>query len=65
MVLLSNIIFDKIVELVEGARGEMDGWDLDVENMEGHRVRIGEGGFFMLRKSLHETIFSIQIEGRD
>jgi len=35
MVLLSNIIFDKIVELVEGARGEMDGWDLDVDNMEG------------------------------
>ena len=61
----TNIIFDKIVELVEGACGEMGGWDLDVENLEGIRVRIGEGGFFMLRKSLHEPIISLQIEGTD
>lgn len=63
----TNIIFDKIVKLVKGACAceEMDGWDLDVENLEGIRVRTGEGGFFMLRKSLHEPIISLQIEGTD
>lgn len=38
-------------------------WELDVENLEGVRVRVGtDGSFFMLRKSLHDPIISLQIE---
>jgi phosphomannomutase len=42
-------------------------WELDTENLEGIRVRFGkdraDGQFFMLRKSLHDPIISLQIEG--
>lgn len=39
-------------------------WELDVENLEGIRVRTGnDGGFFMLRKSLHDPVLSLQVEG--
>lgn len=38
-------------------------WSLDRDNLEGVRVRIGNGGFFMLRKSLHDPLISLQLEG--
>lgn len=38
------------------------GWSLDMDNLEGIRVRLGDGQFFMLRKSLHDPIISLQIE---
>jgi phosphomannomutase len=38
------------------------GWEVDRQNLEGIRVRVGEGQFFMLRKSLHDPIVSLQIE---
>ena len=38
-------------------------WTLDDENLEGIRVRTGNGGFFMLRKSLHDPVISLQVEG--
>ena len=59
----TNLIFDKIVKLVENACAVGEGWELDSDNLEGVRVRIGQGGFFMLRKSLHDPIISLQIEG--
>ena len=37
-------------------------WILDEENLEGIRVRLGNGQFFMLRKSLHDPLVSLQIE---
>eukprot|EP00980_Cylindrotheca_fusiformis_P011005 scaffold2526_cov131-Cylindrotheca_fusiformis.AAC.21 len=38
-------------------------WKLDKNNLEGVRVSTGEdGGFFMLRKSLHDPVLSLQIE---
>ena len=37
-------------------------WVLDRENLEGVRVRIGNGGFFMLRMSLHDPLISLQLE---
>ena len=38
-------------------------WTIDQENLEGIRVSTGDdGGFFMLRKSLHDPIISLQIE---
>jgi phosphomannomutase len=38
-------------------------WSLDEDNLEGIRVRTGKGGFFMLRKSLHDPVISLQVEG--
>jgi phosphomannomutase len=40
-------------------------WSLDTENLEGIRVRTGHGGFFMLRKSLHDPLISLQVEAND
>jgi phosphomannomutase len=42
-------------------------WMVDEENLEGMRVRtmMSPGGFFMLRKSLHDPLISMQIEGED
>ena len=57
----TNKIFEKIANLVENA--SIGGWVVDDENLEGIRVRIGSGGFFMLRKSLHDPIISLQLEG--
>lgn len=42
----------------------VEAWQVDNENLEGIRVRTGNDGFFMLRKSLHDPILSVQIEGR-
>lgn len=39
-------------------------WHIDEDNLEGIRVRTGtDGGFFMLRKSLHDPVISLQVEG--
>ena len=37
-------------------------WSIDTDNLEGIRVRVGGGQFFMLRKSLHDPIISLQLE---
>mmetsp|Transcript_63369 Transcript_63369/g.76177 ORF Transcript_63369/g.76177 Transcript_63369/m.76177 type:complete len:475 (+) Transcript_63369:1131-2555(+) len=41
------------------------GWKLDEDNLEGIRIRTTNihGGFFMLRKSLHDPVISLQVEG--
>jgi phosphomannomutase len=39
-------------------------WQVDRLNLEGIRVRLGDGPFFMMRKSLHDPIISVQIEAR-
>mmetsp|Transcript_21976 Transcript_21976/g.36375 ORF Transcript_21976/g.36375 Transcript_21976/m.36375 type:complete len:419 (-) Transcript_21976:99-1355(-) len=39
-------------------------WTVDANNLEGLRVRTdANGGFFMVRKSLHDPVISVQIEG--
>ena len=47
-------------------RDATSGWSVDEDNLEGIRVRVrvgtAEGQFFMLRKSLHDPILSLQIE---
>lgn len=56
-------MFSNISILVEDLCTAADNdWSLDTDNLEGVRVRIGEGGFFMLRKSLHDPIISLQVE---
>jgi phosphomannomutase len=63
-------VFDFCALAIEQAAMKNDSsntWELDAENLEGIRVRFGQdrrdGQFFMLRKSLHDPIISLQIEG--
>lgn len=59
----TNLLFDQMQSLIQKACDCENIWELDEDNLEGIRVRIGNGGFFMLRKSLHDPIISLQIEG--
>lgn len=58
-------IFDIIAKEIED-RCHQDifvDWTLDVDNLEGIRVTVGDdGSFFMLRKSLHDPVLCLQIE---
>ena len=61
----TTLLFDLICDEVLARCISNDlSWSLDTENLEGIRVRttLTAGGFFMLRKSLHDPIISLQIE---
>ena len=56
-------VFDHAAKLIEEGCRAISGWSLDTENLEGIRVTVGDdGSFFMLRKSLHDPVLSLQIE---
>ena len=56
-------IFEMGARIIEDSCAERSlSWNLDGGNLEGVRVRTGSGGFFMLRKSLHDPLISLQIE---
>ena len=58
--------FSNLQSLVEKECANRSDWVLDEENLEGVRVRTSTTtGFFMLRKSLHDPILSLQVEGKD
>jgi len=60
----TNRMFDSIANDIARATSSQKGWELDQENLEGIRVRNGsDGSFFMLRKSLHDPVISLQVEG--
>lgn len=40
----------------------VDNWSIDNDNLEGIRIRVGKGQFFMIRKSLHDPVISLQLE---
>ena len=46
----------------ESSDGPEQTWSIDTDNLEGIRVRVGDGQFFMLRKSLHDPVISLQLE---
>jgi len=57
-------IFNDLANDITMAASFTEGWELDRENLEGVRVRNGtDGSFFMLRKSLHDPVISLQVEG--
>lgn len=68
----TSMIYDRSIKLLQNAcRQEettgtfISSWSLDEENLEGIRARTGDdGGFFMLRKSLHDPLLSLQVEGK-
>jgi phosphomannomutase len=58
-----HVLFDYVALGIEARCAESDNWTIDKENLEGLRVSFGDdGGFFMLRKSLHDPVLSLQIE---
>lgn len=54
--------FDCAAFAIEENCSENSNWTIDKENLEGLRVSTGDGGFFMLRKSLHDPVVIIQVE---
>lgn len=60
----TTTVFDRAVREIEDMCSTMETWDLDNDNLEGIRVRIGGGGFFMFRKSLHDPLVSLQVEAQ-
>lgn len=56
--------FQAFQTMIEEGSDRIDGWEVDTDNLEGIRVRTGDnGGFFMLRVSLHDPVISLQVEG--
>lgn len=55
-------VFDECIDMIAQKCQSNDQWTIDEDNLEGIRVRLGNGQFFMLRKSLHDPIISLQIE---
>jgi len=55
-------IFKQATQSLKEKCDGMDDWSLDEKNLEGVRVRLSSGGFFMLRQSLHDPVISMQVE---
>lgn len=59
----TSLLFDYAALEIEARCSSIPGWSLDRENLEGIRLSSGsEGSFFMLRKSLHDPVLSLQVE---
>jgi phosphomannomutase len=60
----TDYIYRVLLPCIQDGCSGIKGWELDKENLEGIRVTVGiDGSFFMLRKSLHDPILSLQVEG--
>lgn len=58
----TTAVFESVSKaLKEKCSGEEE-WTLDEDNLEGVRVRLSSGGFFMIRQSLHDPVISLQVE---
>ncbi|KAL3822184.1 hypothetical protein ACHAXA_008200 [Cyclostephanos tholiformis] len=55
-------IFERVTRSLMEKCDCVDEWSLDEENLEGVRVRLSTGGFFMIRQSLHDPVMSMQVE---
>jgi phosphomannomutase len=56
-------LFDLIALDIEAYCEEQSEWSVDRSNLEGIRVSTGiDGGFFLLRKSLHDPVLCLQVE---
>jgi len=63
-ILSTERIFNDLANEIMMGASSKEGWEVDLENLEGVRVRNGaDGSFFMLRKSLHDPVISLQVEG--
>ena len=56
-------IEDSCSQKKHGQNHPTSGWKIDRDNLEGIRISTGDdGGFLMLRKSLHDPLLSLQVE---
>eukprot|EP00536_Pseudo-nitzschia_multiseries_P001381 jgi/Psemu1/250480/estExt_Genewise1Plus.C_180050 len=56
-------LFDLVALDIETHCEEQSEWSVDNENLEGIRVSTGkDGGYFLLRKSLHDPVMCLQVE---
>ncbi|KAL9182244.1 hypothetical protein ACHAXT_012896 [Thalassiosira profunda] len=55
-------LFNELSHSVLEECSAMEDWSIDEDNLEGQRVRLSSGGFFMIRQSLHDPVISMQIE---
>lgn len=55
-------IFKQVSRGMKETCDSMDEWTFDEDNLEGVRVRLSSGGFFMIRQSLHDPVISMQVE---
>ena len=51
----------KVLDFVEKEAPKLEGWSLELPNYEGVRVNV-PGGWFLLRKSLHDPVMPLNIE---
>ena len=58
----TTAVFESVTQSLKEMCSVEDEWTLDVDNLEGVRVRLSSGGFFMIRQSLHDPVISIQAE---
>mmetsp|Transcript_63215 Transcript_63215/g.74752 ORF Transcript_63215/g.74752 Transcript_63215/m.74752 type:complete len:292 (+) Transcript_63215:3-878(+) len=63
----TKMVFEQCEAMIENmCKQEGKGWQLDYDNMEGVRVRTTggrDGSFFMIRRSLHDPVLSLYMEG--
>jgi phosphomannomutase len=58
-------LFDFVALEIEALCEERDGWAVDRDNLEGIRVSTdSDGGYFLLRKSLHDPVMCLQVEAQ-
>jgi phosphomannomutase len=58
----TTAVFESVSLSLKEKCGVEEEWTLDEENLEGVRVRLKSGGFFMIRQSLHDPVISMQAE---
>lgn len=56
-------VFESVTKSLKEKCSVVEEWTLDEDNLEGVRVRLSSGGFFMVRQSLHDPVISFQVEG--
>jgi len=58
----TTTVFESVTQSLKEKCGVEEQWTLDEDNLEGVRVRLSSGGFFMIRQSLHDPVISMQVE---
>ena len=58
----TSFVFEEVSKVLKGQSNAATAWSFDNDNLEGIRLKLTSGGFFMLRQSLHDPVISMQVE---
>lgn len=58
----TTFVFEEVTKELKKQCNSVAAWKLDEGNLEGIRMKLASGGFFMLRQSLHDPVISMQVE---